>query len=303
MNSAYYFERSVSDGRWHYIRNFRPDFPLNQPARGHEESLLLADARRLHQEKKFTGDGAVWLQDTAPAEELYDLQADPHEVKNRIGSPDSRAVLDRMRGALRSWQVKTRDLGFLPESLQVALAEKAGTAHGIAWNSDSAYRVEELAELATKWERGASALPECLEALASPNPLNRYWAAISLRQLGEIARPAIHSLEAHLSDEVPAVAMASAWALHGLGETDAALPAFRAALNHPNPAVVLEAINYVRLIGPPARALAPQLEPMLRLPSNNALQGYFPTAAQYALRAIDSSREWKAGADKVPIRK
>jgi len=51
-----------------------------------------------------------------PAEELYDVVQDPHEVRNLAGSPAHQAVLARMRQALDGWQKETADLGLVPEA-------------------------------------------------------------------------------------------------------------------------------------------------------------------------------------------
>ncbi|MFO0928622.1 MAG: sulfatase [Gemmataceae bacterium] len=44
-----------------------------------------------------------------PAEELYDVTADPAEVKNLAGDPAHAATLETLRKKLRDWQVQTRD--------------------------------------------------------------------------------------------------------------------------------------------------------------------------------------------------
>nr|WP_272210330.1 hypothetical protein [Marinicella sp. W31]MDC2876198.1 hypothetical protein [Marinicella sp. W31] len=44
-----------------------------------------------------------------PPEELYDLEADPHEVKNLADDPDHREQLLAMRKATEAWQRDTHD--------------------------------------------------------------------------------------------------------------------------------------------------------------------------------------------------
>ena len=48
-----------------------------------------------------------------PAEELYDLTADPHEVVNLAGRAEHRATLERLRGVLEKWMVETNDPGIM----------------------------------------------------------------------------------------------------------------------------------------------------------------------------------------------
>jgi len=44
-----------------------------------------------------------------PAEELYDLQADPYELNNIAGSPEAASILTSMRQQLKDWMVSQND--------------------------------------------------------------------------------------------------------------------------------------------------------------------------------------------------
>jgi hypothetical protein len=44
-----------------------------------------------------------------PKEELYDIQADPHELENLAGDPKFATELAELRGALDAWKKETRD--------------------------------------------------------------------------------------------------------------------------------------------------------------------------------------------------
>jgi N-sulfoglucosamine sulfohydrolase len=44
-----------------------------------------------------------------PREELYDLEADPHELKNVAGDAQDAKVLADLRARLKEWQEKTKD--------------------------------------------------------------------------------------------------------------------------------------------------------------------------------------------------
>ena len=46
-----------------------------------------------------------------PAEELYDLQSDPHELRNLIDQPAHQATVQRLRAALTAWQAEIDDPG------------------------------------------------------------------------------------------------------------------------------------------------------------------------------------------------
>ena len=56
-----------------------------------------------------------------PAEELYDLKADPHETVNLADDPDHQEILKAMRALVEAWIADTDDKGQYPES-KAALA-------------------------------------------------------------------------------------------------------------------------------------------------------------------------------------
>jgi acyl-CoA-binding protein len=56
-----------------------------------------------------------------PVEELYDLQADTHEVNNLAEDPDYHATLADFRSRLDGWISETDDKGQMPENPEVAL--------------------------------------------------------------------------------------------------------------------------------------------------------------------------------------
>ena len=63
------------------------------------------------------------MADRKPDEELYDVLADPYEVKNLAGDPEQQAVLDKLRQTLDKWIADTGDMCALPEASSAALKE------------------------------------------------------------------------------------------------------------------------------------------------------------------------------------
>ena len=108
--------RSVRTNRFKYIRNFNTELSVNESATEYRRAfhamyhLLIALDRRgqlspLHKQL---------LVDNLPDEELYDLQADPHELRNLADDPafaDHKRVL---RKRLDRWIRDSNDLGFVP---------------------------------------------------------------------------------------------------------------------------------------------------------------------------------------------
>ena len=55
-----------------------------------------------------------------PVEELYDLQSDPHEIRNLVRDPGHEEILQRLRRALERWRTEVGDMGVIPEHEMIA---------------------------------------------------------------------------------------------------------------------------------------------------------------------------------------
>ncbi len=104
--------RSVSTPRFSYIRNYMPDLPYDQgQAYLDFHRPALHEMRRLKAEGTLKGNAALFLAKTKDAEELYDLDNDPHQLVNLAGNPEYTEILAKMRENLDEWQASHDDLG------------------------------------------------------------------------------------------------------------------------------------------------------------------------------------------------
>lgn len=113
--------RSVSDGRYHYIRSFTPGAGFTTLNRYKEKCFLVKPLmRKLHQQGKLHGAPKALMQ-PFPQEMLFDTSKDPHEINNLADSKEQehREVLIRMRSALETWMVETNDRGVWMEPASV----------------------------------------------------------------------------------------------------------------------------------------------------------------------------------------
>lgn len=117
MDPAIDVIRAVRDKRYKYIRNYQPEKPYIQSIPYRDQMELMQELFRLEKEGKLNEVQKLWFRKSKPIEELYDTQADPHEVENIAENPAYRAVLKRMRKVHEKWVKKTNDLG-------VQMAEK-----------------------------------------------------------------------------------------------------------------------------------------------------------------------------------
>jgi uncharacterized sulfatase len=115
MDETYDRIRSVRGERFRYVRNFHPELPYAQYINYMDEMPVMKDWRRLAFAGKLNDVQKLFFARTKPEEELYDLEADLHEVRNLADSPEYQAVLKEMREALDKWIKDTKDLGEVPE--------------------------------------------------------------------------------------------------------------------------------------------------------------------------------------------
>lgn len=109
--------RAVRTARYKYIRNFHPEQPYTQaneyietwyPALGVLKARAAAGT--------LTAAQALFMAPQKPAEELYDLSQDPHEVINLAGDPAHAATLRNLRARLDAWMADCNDQGALEEA-------------------------------------------------------------------------------------------------------------------------------------------------------------------------------------------
>ena len=108
--------RSVRTDRFKYIRNYMNERPHLQPCRYKDDKAIVQKLRELHAAKKFDDlTENLLFAEKRPAEELYDLAADPFEVNNLAANPKHADTLSAMRKKLTDWEERTADKGRKPE--------------------------------------------------------------------------------------------------------------------------------------------------------------------------------------------
>jgi len=102
--------------RFKYIRNFYPARPYLQPCAYKDKKPILKTLRKLHAAGKLNRNQMLIMAPFRPEEELFDLQADPHELNNLAANPAYRETLVELREKLNEWIAETGDQGQEPES-------------------------------------------------------------------------------------------------------------------------------------------------------------------------------------------
>jgi len=245
-DEKYDMYRAVRSKKYRYIRNYMPHRIYGK----HGWYIWRSSSMRAWEEA-YKKDRCNALQsrfwETKPAEELYDVTQDPHNVNNLADDPQYRDVLKRMRQETQQWVRENRDPGFLPEAMMVKMAEDR-TIYEMTHTDDfPAERIISTAEMATReTQKNLSGL---IDSLSARHPAVRYWAATGCAILGEKAEKAVPRLKEMLDDSWANNRIAAAEALCRMGITEKPLRLLVEEMNNETKWVPLHAVNALKSLG------------------------------------------------------
>ena len=289
MDERYDLSRAVRDRRFLYIRNYMPHRIYGQYLWYMFETPTTRVWRALYDAGRLSPPRTAFWQ-PKPAEELYDLDADPHNVADLSGDPAHAAALGRLRAALDAHIHATRDLGLLPES---DMRARAGATAPYAMGHDaSAY---DAASVLSAANRAIGLAPPAWEAdMGHADAAVRFWAATGLLIAGgDHVRAHRAMLRRGLADPAPAPRIASAEALarHGApAERRAALDVLleAARLDRHGQYVAMLALNALVHVGElPAGARAAVAAAAVSSPAIHARErDYLPRLVEAVLEGL-----------------
>ncbi|MDF1751670.1 MAG: sulfatase-like hydrolase/transferase [Verrucomicrobiales bacterium] len=294
MDERYDIIRAVRDKKYRYIRNFEPLKPYYQYMNTPEKGATMREIRKAETEGTLTDAQKLFSADRKPVEELYDLEADPHEVHNLANDPAHETKLKELRRELADWQFRIGDIGLLPES-EIERREKnsSSTYAILREKGDGAELIGKLVDIATKASQGPAALPDLENALAESDPAIRYWGATGIGNFSddvtdsESISPKLHTL---LTDRTAAVRIAAGRALCRMGDTEKALPSLAEELSGELQWARLEAAIALDYLGEVAKPALPQLKTALKNQPNK----YIVRVANKAVNDLEGTQ------NKVP---
>ncbi|WP_221392428.1 sulfatase-like hydrolase/transferase [Dyadobacter sp. NIV53] len=252
MDERIDMSRSVRDKRFRYIRNYLPHKIYGQ----YLEYLWKAPSVQSWLDQYKSGklnaiQSKFWQE--KPAEELFDIQADPHNVKSLVDDPKYASDLKRLRKANEDWILKSVDVGFIPEAI---LSEIATTTPLRDYSKSGKYNLKLILETADHASsRNPAYSNELISKLSDSNPTVRYWAATGLLILK--AKSGKDALIKAIADSEAAVRIAVSEALYQIGEKDLAITTLTNELKGNNLAARVQALNALSNIGTDS---APALE-------------------------------------------
>ena len=185
FDEKYDFVRTLRKGRFKYMRNYQP-FNFDGLHNFYRYRMLAyQEWRDMYHAGELNAAQRQFFE-PRPAETLYDVENDPHEIHNLAGDPAYSKKLIELRGLLQKQVKSMPDLSFYPEP--VFLAE--GGDNPVAFGQEKKQAIARMVEIA---DLSLAAFPEAKQrisrALASKNPWERYWGLITCSSFGTQAAP------------------------------------------------------------------------------------------------------------------
>lgn len=125
----YWPTRYMRDRRYKYHRNvcWKLDFPFAMDLYASRAWDAMRRSRD-ESDKVMVGPRSLESYIRRPPEELFDLDADPLELKNLAGEEEHQSTLKAMRSALEKWQTRTEDLWLWRDGVAVVRYVASGYA-------------------------------------------------------------------------------------------------------------------------------------------------------------------------------
>lgn len=294
MDERYDIIRTVRDQRYRYIRNYEPLKSYYQYINTCEKGATMRELRRLHEAHELPAAAEYYFSPVKPVEELYDVNADPHEIHNLAGNRAYAEVLQRMRAAHLGWVRETGDLGLIPEPIIAERANRLGSEYAIFQQTDAARYTAQISEIAVAASSGPEALEQLLQAADDPDSAVRYWAAVGMGNLGAAAKEKGSAIATKmLGDTSSAVRTAASRALCRMGRPEQALPVLIQELTKGDQWERLQAAIVLDEIDELAR---PVIEPMRE---GLKYQEGFNSDGKYRVRVINRALNELNGTNNV----
>ena len=298
--------RSVTDGRYVYLRNYFPHVSQAQRVAYQFETPTTRVWHDLYTQGKTNDAQSRFWRTPKDVEELYDLASDPDEVRNLAQSPEHRAILEKLRAAQRAHLTEVRDICFLPER-EIHTRSEGSTPYATA-RDEAKYPFEKIlaaADLASGLD--STAAEELARLMREDNDSAvRFWGALGLLMRGESAeRDHESELTAALADDSLLVRIAAAQSLGSFGSEaarNAALATLK-ALAAPQDHDVLTAMSALAAIEALGEKAAPLQADLAKVnPSGPSPDERYNSYVPRLLANIVPGHQWEAG-DKAAAKK
>ena len=302
MDERYDIIRMVRGKRYKYIRNYEPLKTFYQYMNTPEKGATMRELRRLHKAGTLSPEAERFFASRKPVEELYDCQADPHELNNLAGDKEHHCHLVGMRAKHLKWVRDTGDLGLVPEGIITERTRQLGNSYAILRQEGAKETNRLLAKMAARASSGHKAFAELIDGLAAPDAAVRYWAATGVGNVaagkskavsGTLKIKAREAAERGLDDKSASVRIALARALCHLEHPEKALPVLINELKTGNQWERLQAAIVLDEIDEQARPVLEQMRVGLEF------QEGFNARGKYRVRVMNRALNQLEGTNRT----
>jgi uncharacterized sulfatase len=191
FDEKYDMVRTLRKGKWKYIRNYQGFYPDGLQNNYRYRMLAFQEWRQLFIDGKLNEEQKQFFL-PRPAEQLFDLSKDPHEVNDLSNDREFRKKLLEMRGKLSNKVKEINDLSFYPESFMV----KEALSNPVSFGVDRSAEIASLVDVADLALLPFAKVENPLEKiLSSGTEWEKYWACLVSAQFGRQAASLQDSLE------------------------------------------------------------------------------------------------------------
>lgn len=257
-DNVYETIRSINDGRYLFVKNFRPHLPYMQPAHifDTKEKEGFVEIHRLHDAGKLNPEFERYFH-PQPREEFYDMQKDPLEINNLIDAPEHQQKIAELREELKNWMtVKTKDAGLLHEP-EFMLRSEGSTVYEMV-NNPETFDAIALYEAADKV--GIAEADEIKTMLKDKDSGVRYWGILAAQAKSDEGMKIIPELKTLLDDDSPVVQIEAAYTLCQFNETKKALDVLSKWVKDDREWLALHAARSIELIKDKAKPIIPVIK-------------------------------------------
>jgi len=184
FDEKYDLVRAVRKGKYKYIRNYQP-FNFDGLQNNYRYIMLAFEEwRQLYKADKLNAAQKEFFE-AKPAEALYDIEKDPHEVNNLAKLPQHQATVLALRESLQTKVKSIADLSFIPEPDYI----HKGLSNPVKYGQMNMARIARLVDIADlSLQPFSKAKKGIKKALKSEDPWQRYWGLVACSSFGEQAR-------------------------------------------------------------------------------------------------------------------
>ena len=257
MDERFDLVRSVRNNEYRYIKNYMPHRIYGQ----YIEYLWRAPSMKSWEQAYKNGElnevqSVFWNE--KPAEELYKISDDPHNINNLASDPAYAQVLTNMRKECQSWQKEIIDVGFIPEPMIERISADIPMYEYVRKDGFQFDKIMETANMATA--RDPEQINMLIERLDDPNPIVKYWSLVGCAILSEQAEVAKEKIKSLVNDKEISIRIVASEVLYKIGEKELALKTLQDCLRTELMMARTMAISVLALMGEDARPALPDVE-------------------------------------------